>query len=95
MSYNSIVLDYSYGDFFYLTTPSATNFTSNIINFPNGANRNYTVKIIIDSSKNKVYCNQMTISMTNIASSTALPMTFTIDIETIIDSSTNFVNQEF
>ena len=54
MSYNSIVLDYSYGDFFYLTSPSTTNFTSNIINFPSGANRNYTVNIIIDSSKNKV-----------------------------------------
>ena len=93
MDTDSIILDYSYGSLFYLSSPSENNFLCNIVNFPNYPNQTFNINLFININENKSYSDNLSISNDLSINTNIIDPIFTNGY--ITDPSASYVKQEF
>jgi hypothetical protein len=89
---DSVTLDVSLGNTFSLLFPPSTNFTLNVINYPNTANTSYNIVVYADTTINKVYGNTLTLSNTSNVGS-PVTLTFNDNSSPLFIPSTTVIEQ--
>jgi len=59
---SSTTFDYNTGSVFYIASPGSSNFTASFINVPTRLYQSYIIKLIINSTTNKVYANAVNVN---------------------------------